>query len=443
MKRRDFIRNTALLAAAAEMPTLARAAGNAAPLPQAEGEEENALITTAPALQNYAATSMGIAFGVSAMANGFVELSEQANMSQSRIVKCGGYRVTGMNPHVMHIRLTGLKPATTYYFRIGADRISYKGGYQMKVLRTEMKSTIYQFTTAGAQAKSHICVVNDTHSQWKAFGPVIDKVMQLGPACMVWNGDHLNSDESMDTLKQAFLAPPIAQRDFASAMPLLLCPGNHEDRSLESRHLENVWMYRQPEERPSRDWDLGRNFAIRVGDIALIGLDTAEDKLDTNPLLAGLFSSHEYRHAQAAWLQDALKQKEIKSAPHLVACCHIPLFDPDPKENPGDLAPADKHPDYSPDYASWQRTCANLWGPHLAKAGCQLVITAHQHRYRYDAPTADRPWAQIVGGGHAIEGTAASYPTVTEVMTQGKELVVRVHNVRSGQVQDEFRFKHR
>ena len=33
-------------------------------------------------------------------------------------------------------------------------------------------------------------------------------------------------------------------------------------------------MYRQPEERNPRDWDLGRNFAVRLGDIALIGLDT-------------------------------------------------------------------------------------------------------------------------------------------------------------------------
>ena len=50
-------------------------------------------------------------------------------------------------------------------------------------------------------------------------------------------------------------------------------------------------MYRQPEERDVRDWDLGRNFAVRLGEMALVGLDTAEDKLDTNPRFAGLFKS--------------------------------------------------------------------------------------------------------------------------------------------------------
>ena len=35
---------------------------------------------------------------------------------------------------------------------------------------------------------------------------------------------------------------------------------------------------------------------------------------------------------------DALRRKEIASAPYLVACCHIPLFDENPKANPGDVA---------------------------------------------------------------------------------------------------------
>ena len=138
-------------------------------------------------------------------------------------------------------------------------------------------------------------------------------------------------------------------------------------------------MYRQPEERDVRDWDLGRNFAVRMGDIALIGLDTAEDKLDTNPIFAGLFKSKEYREAQTSWLRDALKRPEIASAPFLVAFCHIPLFDDDPTHNPGDVAPADYDPQYSADFAYWQRTCYKMWGPLLDQAGCQVLVTAHMH----------------------------------------------------------------
>ena len=178
-----------------------------------------------------------------------------------------------------------------------------------------------------------------------------------------------------------------------------------------------------------------------MGDIALIGLDTAEDKLDTNPRYAFLFKSEPYREAQVAWLEDALKRKEIASAPYLVAFCHIPLFDDDPTHNPGDIAPADTDPRYKHTFALWQRTCAKLWGPALQKAGCQLLITAHQHRYRYDAPTADRCWGQIVGGGPELKEEV--YPTVIEGEVVGRTLKVTVHNLLTGQVQDTFTFKPR
>lgn len=446
MKRRDFIKSSALLAAAVELPAIASASermATSAPILAQEQTGNQKLIDTAPALQNYAETSIGITFGVTDMANGFVTYGLKPDLSDGITVKCGGYRVTRIDNKVMQVRLTGLKPNTTYYYRIGADRISYQGGYKMKVLGTEVDEKIYSFTTAGKKAKSHFCVMNDTHINWGSFGPTIDKIVELDPSCAIWNGDALNNDESMDVLKSVFLAPKIAKSDYASTLPLLLAPGNHEDRGFETRTLENIWMFRQPEERSSRDWDLGRNFAVRMGDIALIGLDTAEDKLDTNTKLAGLFTSEPYRVAQTAWLEDALRQPEIASAPYLVAFCHIPLFDSNPKSNPGDLYPNDVHPDYHSDYAAWQRTCSKMWSPLLNKAKCQLVVTAHEHIYRYDAPDADRKWAQIVGGGPSMKGTPGVFPTVVEGKVEDGQLLVRVHNIYSGKVEAEYTFKPR
>ena len=445
MKRRDFIKNTALLAAVAEVPVLANASVHAPQTaPQMPQAPEGKLIDTPPALMNYAEDSMDITFGVSALANGFVTYGEKPDLSDGITVKCGGYRVTRLDDKVMQVRLTGLKPATTYYFRISADRIEYKGGYKMKILGKETDDKIYSFTTAGKKAKSHFAVMNDTHANWKSFTPTIEKVCAISPSCVIWNGDALNSDEEMDKLKQVFLNPPIdANSDYASRIPLLLAQGNHELRGWETRTLENIFPFRQPEERSSRDWDLGRNFAVRMGDIAMIGLDTGEDKLDTNPLFCNLFTSGPYREAQTLWLKDVLQRPEIKSAPHLVAFCHIPLFDSDPKENPGDLYPADKHPDYSPDFASWQRTCNQLWSPLLNKAKCQLVITAHTHVYRYDEPGKDRCWAQIVGGGPDLSGKPGRFPTVVEGKVEDGNLVVRVHNIYSGQVEAEHVFAPR
>ena len=169
---------------------------------------------------------------------------------------------------------------------------------------------------------------------------------------------------------------------------------------------------------------LGRNFVQRIGDIALVGLDTGEDKQDTNPRMGGIFRMTKYRELQTRWLAEAIETPTVKTAKFKVAFCHIPLFDPNPKENPGDVLPDDDDPRYKHPWAAWQRTCANMWGPLFAKAGVQLVCTGHQHRYRYDAPSAERPWTHIVGGQRdVIEGRVAD-----------GRLVVKVHDCENGRI---------
>ena len=446
MKRRDFIKGTALLAAASGSPEILKAAikKDGDELAGKENGDEAALaplITSAPMLQNYAEDSIGISFAVGDLANGYVLIGEKEDLSDARKVKCGGFRVTELSDTVSQIRVTGLKPATRYYYKIGADRIRYKHGYDMKILETVEDPRIYSFATAGKDAVPHFCVINDTHLKWDCMDALTEKIAALAPSCVIWNGDASNNSEDVATQVKIFLDPPIARKDYASEIPYLFTPGNHDNRGMANRHLEKVWMFRQSEERKSRDWDLGRNYAVRMGDIAMIGLDTAEDKLDTNPIFAGLFNSGAYREAQKEWLKDALAQKEITSAPYLVAFCHIPIFDDDPTHNPGDVAPRDYDPQYSADYAFWQRTCSKLWGPLLQEAGCQLVVTAHMHTYRFDPATSERCWAQLVGGGPMMRET--NFPTVIEGKTEDGKLKVTVHNVFSGKVEGEFEFAPR
>ena len=442
MDRRDFLKSTAAVAVAASGAEALLNAAQRAETALPEEDEAGKLLASAPVLENFAETSIGVAFAVNALANGYVLIGEKADLSDARKILCGGHRLADIDERVIQVRVTGLKPATRYYYRIGADRIHYGHGYDMKVLGTEEDPRVYSFVTAGKSLKqSSFCVINDTHAHWKGIGPVQEKLAALAPTCVVWNGDASNSEETLERQVTIFLDQPISRKDYAAETPYLFCPGNHDSRGRANRHLERVWMYRQPEERAPRDWDLGRNFAVRMGDVALIGLDTAEDKLDTNPIFAGLFKSKEYREAQTLWLQDALKRPEIAKAPFLVAFCHIPLFDSDPTHNPGDVAPADYDPQYSADFAYWQRTCGRMWGPLLHKAGCQVVITAHMHAYRFDAPEKGRSWAQIVGGGSHME--AKEFPTVMEGHVENGKLQITVHNIYSGQVQAVHTFDRR
>ncbi len=199
-------------------------------------------------------------------------------------------------------------------------------------------------------------------------------------------------------------------------------------------------MFREASERKGEYAELGRNFVQRLGDIALIGLDTGEDKLDTNKHFAGLFKMQPYREKQTRWLAEAIESDAVKSAKFKVAFCHIPLFDSNPRANPGDIAPDDEDfTRFKHDFAIWQRTCANLWSPIFEKAGVQLVITAHQHEFRFDAPAAGRSWAQIVGGGPELgktrEGVAPTrFPTVIEGKVENGRLKVSVHDVYNRRV---------
>ena len=439
MNRREFLIGSGALAASVGC---AQAADKVEKAEQGTSVASTKLIVSPPVLQNAAETSMGVGFAVSDMANGYVDVSESPDMANARRVKCGGFRVTDMNDKIMLVRLTGLRPSTRYYYRIGADRISYKGGYKMKIVGREADPRTYSFTTLGAGRSGHFCVINDTHAKFEPFGLCVDKIAELKPDCVVWNGDACNTQETVDSLLPIFYTPPIARVDYAAETPYLFVPGNHDNRGLAARHLERAVMFRQPEERASRDWDLGRNFAVRCGDIALIGLDTGEDKLDGRDVFAGLFNMEPYRVAQTAWLKDALERPDVKSAPYIVAFCHIPLYDSDPTANPGDVD-KDGGGKYRHDFALWNRTCAKMWGPLLEQAGCPLVICAHEHTYRYDAPNAEHKWGHLVGGGPNMKPGQKSFPTVVEGMVEGGELKVIVHDVLNRRVVDTLAFKPR
>lgn len=446
MDRRNFIKNSAILVSASALPSFAEAKETDAKQPTVNTAEQGRLIDSAPVLQNYAETSMGIAFSVTDMANGYVVYGREPDLSDGVKVYSGGYRMTDMNDQVMLVRLQNLEPATTYYYKIGADRINFKNGYDIHITGNEEDPTIYHFRTAGKSAGTHFCVINDTHARWNVFGKEQDKIAELRPDFVIWNGDACNTEETMKDLKRIYFHPQITRGDYAARTPYLFCPGNHDGRGLANRHPERVWMYRQPDERASRDWDLGRNFAVRTGDVAVIGLDTAEDKVDSNPKFCNLWVSEAYREAQTAWLKDALQRPEIKNAPFLVAFCHIPLFSSNPKENPGDIHPADVDADHSPDFAMWQRQCAQLWTPLLEKAGCQLIVTAHQHCFRYDAPTPERSWGHMVGGGCELPKNEADnmhFPTVIEGDVRDGKLCIRVHNIAKNNVCFEVEFTKR
>ena len=272
------------------------------------------LIASAPVLQNAAERSMGVAFAVSADASGWVEISQSSDMSGAKRVYSGGLGMMEVNDKIAQILVRGLKPATRYWYRVGADRIDYQGGYRMKNLGSEVDEKVHSFTTLGAENRGSFCIINDTHEVKPTLDCVFSKLAELKPAAVIWNGDAINKSEDMDRAMRAFITPHESHLGYATDTPFMFLNGNHDFRGRFARHLERVWMFRDTAERSGRFAELGRNFVQRLGDVAIIGLDTGEDKPDSYPAFAGIFQMERYRDLQTAWLAEALESHAVKTA---------------------------------------------------------------------------------------------------------------------------------
>jgi len=388
------------------------------------------LIASAPVLQNAAERSMGVAFAVSADASGWVEISQSSDMAGAKRVYSGGLGMMEVNDKIAQILVRGLRPATRYWYRVGADRIDYQGGYRMKNLGSELDENIHSFTTLGAENRGSFCIINDTHEVKPTLDCVFAKLAELKPAAVVWNGDAINKSEDMDRAMRAFITPHENHTAYAAETPFMFLNGNHDFRGRFARHLERVWMFRDPAERSGRFAELGRNFVQRLGDVALIGLDTGEDKPDDHPAFAGIFQMDRYRDLQTNWLAEEIEKPAVKTAKFKIALCHIPLYHPkwqDP-DTPGGDGPKNGK------CAAMTRPCALRWRPLLEKAGVNLVVSGHTHRFRHYAPDAERSWTQIVGGGCPAGPHKSGFATVTEGFVEDGCLRVRVHDVSNGRI---------
>ena len=389
------------------------------------------LVVGAPCLQAPGETTMGVSWAVSGLAKGVVEYADNPDFRDAKTVKGGGYGLVPIDVSALQVRLTGLKPATKYWYRtVTTPFTDYKNIYDAK-LGEPIVSSVHSFTTLGAGALAHFCMITDTHAKWKSFQMIVSKVKELAPSAVVWNGDATNTTQTKSTAVEIFLDPQVDDRDWSADVPVLFESGNHDFRGSWISKKEEVVLPRDPSERRGDQWDLKWNFALRLGEMALIGMDTGEDKPDAHPKWFGLANFEAYRRAQAKWLDEQFARPEIASAKFKVVFCHIPLFaDPESDDYAHDGVKIDPK-----DFAYWSRECADLWGPALKRAGVQLVVCGHKHRFRFDPPTADRPWAQVVGGGPELgKPNSGRFPTVVEGKVEDGRLRLLVHDVYNGRV---------
>ena len=156
--RRMFLKGAAVLSAASVLKTgsammpseqYAYDKYNALVIPRPDG-----LLDGEPVLQVPAPDSMGVAFAVTALANGFVELADNKEMKNPVRFMAEGMPLAGIDDRVLKVRMTGLKPGTRYWYRAGAAKLEHPVGYWTKPSEI-VWSQIHSFVTPGENAPSH------------------------------------------------------------------------------------------------------------------------------------------------------------------------------------------------------------------------------------------------------------------------------------------------
>lgn len=306
-----------------------------------------------------------IAWRVSQLAKGHVEFGESEKLGNLARGDAWGLRPAGKE--VIRVRIDDLKPGTTYFYRTVTET------FDTKVPRPEM-SAIRRFTTlAPNRDTTTFAVWNDTHKN----NETIARLGAITPPSdfLLWNGDISNDWNQEGDVAESTVTPGGAEVDVTAETPLLVLRGNHDLRGRLAHQMEDYVA--TPSGKP---W-----FAFRSGPLAAICMDTGEDKPDDHPHLFDRVACEPMRREQAEWLEEVIRQPEIKEAPYRILFCHIPL------------RWTDEARDYGYDYFS--KRSRDLWHDSLVKWNAQLVISGHIHEETYLEATDEFPYAQLIGGG--------------------------------------------
>ncbi len=360
MKRRAFFRDSAA-GATGWLAGSALVTGQETPPPA--DAASSPWVTSPPVVMAPRPDGVEIIWAVSALARGWVEFGPTSELGHTAASTPWGFVPQGTQ--VVRVRLDGLTAGTTYHFRCVTER----AGSDKETHHTEVRT----FRTLDpAAASTKFAVWNDTHQH----NDTIRRLAELTPAAdfLLWNGDTCNDWKSPDLLAPTLLAPADGV-ELSARAPLLLVRGNHDVRG------PYAWQFSDYIATPH-----GRPFySFRTGPVAVLCLDTGEDKDDDHPSFHGRAAFEPLRREQAAWIAREIQKPEIGQAPYRVVFCHLPLRWLDEVTDIG--------------YDRFSGRSRKLWHDGLARWGAQVVISGHTHQQAWLPPTDAFPYAQLVGGG--------------------------------------------
>jgi endonuclease/exonuclease/phosphatase family metal-dependent hydrolase len=297
------------------------------------------------------------------------------------------------------IRIEGLQPGQTYYYRVCSREILLYQAYN-KVFGETAFSPFYSFTLPSAETKDFTALIfNDIHKQEATLNGLYDLVKDVPYDFVFFNGDCID-DPATEEEALHHLAMQCTKVG-ASSRPVFYLRGNHEIRNAYSIGLRALFDYVGDKTYGAFNW----------GDTRFVMLDCGEDKPDTTEVYYGLNDFSQLRTDQVGFLREELNGAAYKQANRRVLVNHIPLY----SKRPGS---------YQPSF--------DLWGGLLAEAPFHVNISAHTHRYEHISKgEAGNNFPVVIGGSQRLDAA-----TVMVLQKKGSEMTLRILNGKGETVYD-------
>ena len=411
MKRRDFLKDLGLTVSTVVLSanaSLVQAAENTATDLNPEGLKGVAadkIFRTMPYLQNPIGNGITIMWQTTVPVYSWVEYgTDKEHLQRARTIVDGQVICNDINNK---IRINGLEPGQTYYYRICSREILDYQAYK-KVFGETAVSDFYTFTMPAPDSRDFTALIlNDIHtrrSDPEVLKSLFRQIEGVKYDFVILNGDIIDdpADQDISIKKLDWVNTMIG----AHQIPAFYIRGNHEIRNAYSIGLRSLFDY----------VDNSTYNAFNWGDTRFVCLDCGEDKPDSEPVYYDLNDFTELRRAQADFLKAELKSKAFKKAERRILVHHIPIY--------GD----------GPGYNKY-RPCLEAWGDILKNAPFDICINAHTHNFSFHPAGSDgNNFPVIVGGGPRMFNAA-----VMVLKKKGNEMSLLVKDT-SGKVLKDMNF---
>lgn len=337
--------------------------------------QSNFSIDHGPYLQEVTTDGATFVFNTSHPSFSAIELRKEDSPSAS-VCYQSEHGLKRANESFYAIRAEGLQAGATYQYRICAKEMKSFQPYKV-VFGDSITSQWYTFRTIDPKQKEgNIFVTSDMHSRPKTLEKLLNLCDYKTCTAFFYAGDMMNyMKHEGEHPFTSFIDTSVGL--FASSIPFELVRGNHETRGDMARVFPSFF--------PKKDGKIYGSYLM--GNVLVITLDSGEDKAETHPVYAGLTDFDAYRTEQAKWLEQLVKSKEYKKAKYKIVISHFPLV-------------MDEAWQKEDAWHGWTDACQKFF-PILNKAGIDLVVSGHTHRFFYHETGVAGNSFPVLEQGHA------------------------------------------